>query len=220
MKPIADKDSRPECPVGESQCPIIEELMTLRQLARTDPLTGLFNNRHFRDALLQEIERTQRQGQPTSLMFVDLDFFKKVNDTHGHEVGNLALKHLARLLTGNLRRLDIPARYGGEEFVVILPGTDLYTGKFVAERIRKLIETSPVPIPEGELTLTASIGIDTYRSDDPDTADAFVARTDALLYRAKAEGRNRVVHGVADLTTDAQISADEKAALSDLFSDR
>ncbi|AFV00734.1 GGDEF domain-containing protein [Simiduia agarivorans] len=220
MKPTVEKDNRPDCPVGETQCPIIDELMMLRQLARTDPLTGLFNSRHFRDALLQEIERTQRQGQPTSLMFVDLDFFKKVNDTHGHEVGNTALKHLADLLVNNLRRLDIPCRYGGEEFVVILPGTDLYTGKFVAERIRSLIESSPVPLAKGELRLTASIGIDTYRSEDQDTPDAFVARTDALLYQAKAEGRNRVVHGVADLTTEAKISADEKAALSDLFTKR
>ena len=217
MKPTSDGNQRPACPVGESHCPIIDELMALRELARTDPLTGLFNQRHFRDALMQEMERTQRSHQPTSLMFVDLDFFKKVNDNHGHEVGNDALQHLAKLLQGNLRRLDIACRYGGEEFVVILPGTDLYTGRFVAERVRQLIEACPVPLKIGELPLTASIGIDTYRFEDQDTPEEFVARTDALLYRAKAQGRNCVVHGVADLSTDSEISTDEKDALSALF---
>lgn len=217
MKSIAEDKIRPCCPVGESHCAIIEELMQLRELARTDPLTGLFNNRHFREALAQEMERTQRQEQPTSLMFIDIDFFKKVNDQHGHEVGNLALKHLSKLLTNNLRRLDIAARYGGEEFVVILPGTDLYTGKFVAERIRALIEANPLRLEDGQLTLTVSIGIDTFRVGDTDSTDAFIARTDALLYKAKSGGRNRVVQGLADMSTEAKINADEKAALSDLF---
>ncbi|UTA48907.1 GGDEF domain-containing protein [Simiduia sp. 21SJ11W-1] len=208
---------KPECPAADAQCPLIAELTQLRQLARTDGLTQLFNQRHFRDALAQEMERTQRSYNPTSLMFIDLDFFKKVNDTHGHEAGNAALVHLAQLLKDNLRMLDVAARYGGEEFVVILPGTDLFTGRFVAERLRKKIESSPVPLPTGPLVITASIGIDTYRHTDTDSAETFIARTDKLVYKAKAQGRNCVVHGVADLRTEAQISADEKAALSDAF---
>lgn len=211
------KCPKPECPAGDEQCPLIAELMQLRELARTDGLTQLFNQRHFRDALAQEMERTQRSYNPTSLMFIDLDFFKRVNDTHGHEAGNAALIHLANLLTNNLRRLDIACRYGGEEFVVILPGTDLFTGRFVADRLRKKIENSPVELPSGPLVLTASIGIDTYRHTDADSAEEFIARTDKLVYKAKSSGRNCVVHGVADLRTEAEISADEKAALSDAF---
>lgn len=220
MSDKPEQCSKPRCPVGEASCPIITELMELRELARTDGLTKLFNQRHFRDALRQEMERTQRSHLPTSLMFIDLDFFKKVNDSYGHEVGNKALVLVAGLLTNNLRRLDIAARYGGEEFVVILPGTDLYTARFVAERIRRRIEASPLRLDSGELWLTASIGIDTYRLGDPDSEDDFIARTDALLYKAKQQGRNRVAHGVPDLNTESRISDDEKAALSDLFGQR
>jgi len=208
----------PSCPVGETQCPIIAELIELRELARTDGLTKLFNQRHFRDALKQEMERTQRSHNPTSLMFVDLDFFKTVNDKHGHEVGNLALKHVAQLLIDNLRRLDIACRYGGEEFVVILPGTDLFTGRYVAERIRMRIQTSPVQLKDGVLNLSASIGLDTYRADCADSADEFIARTDALLYRAKQTGRNKVVHGTTNFDALAQINQDEKDALAAAFS--
>lgn len=204
--------------MGEANCPIIAELITLRELARTDGLTELFNQRHFRDALKQEMERTQRSHNPTSLMFVDLDFFKSVNDEHGHEVGNLALKHIAKLLIDNLRRLDIACRYGGEEFVVILPGTDLFTGRYVAERIRMRIQASPVHIKGGTLNLTASIGLDTYRSDSTESADEFIARADALLYKAKQTGRNKVVHGTTNFDALAQINQDEKDALAAAFS--
>jgi diguanylate cyclase (GGDEF)-like protein len=207
----------PGCPAGETDCPLLAELQLLRQQARTDGLTQLFNQRHFRDTLAQEMERTQRSCTPTSLIFIDLDHFKQVNDQHGHEAGNSALKHLAQLLQSNLRRLDIACRYGGEEFVVILPGTDLFTGRFVAERLRITIADSPVALTSGPLSLTASIGIDTYRHTDQDTPDSFIARTDKLVYQAKAAGRNRVVSGVADIDTQAHISSDEKAALSDAF---
>ena len=206
------------CRAGDAHCPIIAELIELRELARTDGLTELFNQRHFRDALTQEMERTQRSHNPTSLMFVDLDFFKRVNDKHGHEVGNLALKHIAKLLVDNLRRLDIPCRYGGEEFVVILPGTDLFTGRYVAERIRARIQESPVPLKTGELNLTASIGLDTYRADSTESADEFIARTDALLYKAKQTGRNKVVHGTTNFEALNQINQDEKDALAAVFS--
>ena len=208
---------QPTCPAGETDCPLLAELQALRRQARTDGLTELFNQRHFREALAQEMERTQRSFNPTSLLFIDLDFFKQVNDQHGHESGNLALKHLAHTLRDNLRRLDVACRYGGEEFVVILPGTDLFTGRFVAERLRAKIAASPVQLDSGPLPLTASIGIDTYRHTDGDSVDQFIARTDKLVYEAKAAGRNCVVHGIADVSTEAQMSADEKDALSDAF---
>lgn len=217
MSQSDDHCPTPDCPANNNDCPLIAELQQLRELARTDSLTGLFNQRHFRDALLQEMERTQRSHNPTSLMFIDLDFFKQVNDTHGHEVGNLALQHLANLLTNNLRRLDVAARYGGEEFVVILPGTDLFTGRMVAERIRGFIENNHVAIAGGELKLTASIGIDVYRSGDSDDIESFVARADKLLYQAKRGGRNRVVNGIADLSLADQVNQDEKAALAAAF---
>ena len=117
----------PICPVGETDCPLVAEVSELRHnlvelsnLVRTDTLTGLANYRYFVQELGQEIERTQRSMQPTSLIMLDIDFFKKVNDQWGHEVGNQALKHLAQLLRQAVRRLDTPCRYGGEEFAIIL----------------------------------------------------------------------------------------------------
>lgn len=215
--PDTSQCPKPSCPAGDDDCPLITELRQLRELARTDGLTKLFNQRHFRDALAQEMERTQRSYNPTSLMFIDLDLFKGVNDQYGHEAGNLALVHLAKLLQENLRRLDVACRYGGEEFVVILPGTDLFTGRFVAERLREKLAQSPVTLETGPLHITASIGIDTYRHSDSDSAEQFIARTDKLVYQAKAAGRNCVVHGITDVRVDTHISADEKAALSDAF---
>ncbi len=228
-KTLDQQASAPQCPVGESQCNIIEELSNLRsevaaltEQVHTDTLTGISNFRHFRQILEQEMERTRRTQQATALIMVDLDFFKKINDTWGHEVGNQALIQTAKLLTQATRKLDTPCRYGGEEFSVILPSTELITAIQVAERLRELLESTPLIVEDQHLTLTASLGVDTYRSlpheSIPESPEDFIKRTDEQLYRAKHEGRNRVCHGTTPIAEkDANVSAEEKDALFGLF---
>lgn len=213
----------PECPVGHDDCDLIAEVTRLkRELAdlstqvRTDPLTGLANYRHFLATLAQEMERTQRSGQPTSLIMLDIDHFKRVNDTWGHEIGNQALVHIAGLMVQSLRKLDIPCRYGGEEFAVILPDTTLRAAAPVAERLRELIEKSPLPLAGQELRITASLGISTYLMSSPESPEELVQQADDFLYQAKQDGRNRVRH--AELPSTDEVSQEEKDTLSQLFS--
>ena len=212
----------PICPVGETDCGIISEVAELRQkftelssLVRTDTLTGIANYRYFLQALEQEIERTQRSGQPTSLIMLDIDFFKKVNDQWGHEVGNQALIHLSRLLQQIVRKLDIPCRYGGEEFAVILPDTNLAACLPVAERIRQGIEKSPLDVAGQPLQMTVSLGIATYTDKQETTVEDLVKQADQYLYQAKESGRNRVCH--AQLPSIDIVTTEEKQALSELF---
>ena len=215
----------PNCPVGETTCNIIDELSALRlevaeltEQVHTDTLTGLNNYRHFTKALDYEMERTQRTGQATALIIVDLDFFKKVNDTWGHEIGNLALIQTSELLKQATRKLDIPCRYGGEEFVIILPSTDLLTGMQVAERLRARIEATPLHADGHEISLTASLGIDVYLGGRQESQEDFIKRVDALLYQAKDGGRNQVCSGSRkDIQSETTVSADEKDALFGLF---
>lgn len=219
------KTSPPACPVGEAKCEIIDQLVVLRQenaelskLVSTDDLTNLFNYRHFIQALDQEMERTRRSKQPTALIILDLDHFKKVNDTWGHEIGNDALKQTATLIKEGLRRLDIPCRYGGEEFVVILPSTDLLVSTLVAERLRNIIASTPLPVPKGEIRLTASLGVDIFTSEQNDTVEEFVKRADEQLYTAKREGRNRVSYTLkTPAPPPGRVNPEEKDALFGLF---
>lgn len=215
-------NSRPECPVGEADCPVIDELVGLRrsladlsEQVHTDPLTGLANYRYFSRALEQELERTQRSGQPTTLVMLDIDFFKRVNDQWGHEVGNQALIHLAGLLLKTVRKLDIPCRYGGEEFAIILPNTDLSASLPVAERVRQTIDESPLRIGKERLRLTVSLGVDSYRLGEELTTEQLVQRADHFLYQAKQAGRNQLCH--AELPAVELVSREEKEALLDLF---
>ncbi|NHN37679.1 GGDEF domain-containing protein [Pseudomaricurvus alcaniphilus] len=192
----------------------------LDEQVHQDTLTGLFNFRHFSEALDHEIERTQRSGNATGLIMLDLDHFKAVNDTYGHEIGNQVLAHIAQLLQKTTRKLDIPCRYGGEEFAVILPSTDLLTSSQVAERLRYLIETSPLPLEQGNIQLSASLGVDVYTHGRRQTQEEFVQRVDALLYQAKRSGRNRVCAGKRhELEQAVTVSTAEKDALHGLFRD-
>jgi diguanylate cyclase (GGDEF)-like protein len=218
----ASKELPLTCPVGVTDCPALAEAGELRlQVAdlaaqsRTDTLTGLANYRSFREALDQEMERTQRSDQPTSLIMLDIDFFKQVNDTWGHEVGNRALVHLASLMVQTLRKLDIPCRYGGEEFAVILPDTDLAASLPVAERLREAIAATPVPVAGQELALTVSLGLSCYTSKEKQSAEELIQEADNYLYRAKESGRNRTCH--AEIKAVAAVSPDERQALADLF---
>ncbi len=212
----------PICPVGETNCPIVIEVAEIRQklaelssLVQTDTLTGIANYRYFLQALEQEIERTQRSAQPTSLIMLDIDFFKKVNDQWGHEVGNQALIHLSLLLQQTVRKLDIPCRYGGEEFAIILPDTNLAASIPVAERIRQRIAESPLTISGKSLKITVSLGIATYADQQEINVTELVEQADRYLYQAKETGRNRVCH--AEIPSVDIVTTEEKQALSELF---
>ncbi|MEE8057256.1 MAG: GGDEF domain-containing protein [Pseudomonadales bacterium] len=224
--PNEDQSTPPLCPVGENQCLVIDQAIALRdevvqlmEQVRTDTLTGLFNFRHLRLALEQEMERTRRTDQSTALIMVDLDYFKRVNDNWGHEVGNQALVSTAEVIRQTTRRPDIPCRYGGEEFTVILPSTDLITGIQVAERIRLKIEQTPVLADGRDIKLTASFGVDIFASHQDDTPEQLIRRVDQSLYRAKESGRNCVCHGVGDIRSGASMSHEERDLLAGFFGD-
>ena len=183
-----------DCPHGGEVGRLREEVRPLAALVRTDELTGLIHFRYFNQALSLEMERTRRSGQPTCLIMCDLDHFKDVNDIHGHEVGNLVLTQVASLMRKAIRRLDIPCRYGGEEFALILPDTTLRQGVRFANRLRLIIENSPLKSGDLLLGIEASFGVDVYRRDERVGEKEFVERVDSFLYLAKQSGRNRVCH--------------------------
>lgn len=165
----------------------------LEVLAHTDSLTLVLNRRALTVRLASELERARRYDSVITLLMVDLDNFKLVNDTHGHLVGDEVLRAVATLLQHAVRTMDVVARYGGEEFVVVLPETSLAGATTFAERIRENVEAATFAGARGEpLKLTASIGVSSYPSTTVQTVDDLFARADEALYRAKADGRNRV----------------------------
>jgi two-component system cell cycle response regulator len=168
------------------------EAKQLEVLAHTDPLTQVLNRRALTVRLASEMERARRYDSILTLLMVDLDHFKKVNDTMGHLVGDDVLREVAQLLADSIRSVDLVARYGGEEFVVVLPETRLDGAVTFAQRLRERIETTPFVSAVGGLRLTASIGVATYPGPDTHSVDDLFAHADEALYRAKAEGRNRV----------------------------
>lgn len=200
-KPTVNAMAGVSCPAGDEHCPNLSEVAKLREevrhlaaMVRTDDLTGLFNFRYFSQALSLEMERARRSGQPTCLIMLDLDHFKEINDLHGHEAGNIVLTHVSNLILKTIRRLDIPCRYGGEEFTIILPDTTLKQGVRFANRLRLIIENSPVYSGTTRLGIEASFGVDVYQRGDLASEKEFVEKVDEYLYVAKQEGRNRVCH--------------------------
>ena len=194
-----------------------QELNELNELVRTDGLTGLYNHRYFREALHREFERTQRTGVDFCLALVDLDHFKRVNDTHGHEFGNLALKHTATLIKETIRPMDLPCRYGGEEFAILLPGTSLLTSRQVAERIRQSIESTTITNNDITLNITASFGIASYTKNTLMTEDQLIEAADKQLYTAKQNGRNQICYAPVSPPEHHQVSQDEKDLLLGSF---
>ena len=165
----------------------------LRILATTDELTSLWNRRYFLDALQREIKRVKRYGQPLSLLMLDIDNFKCVNDEHGHDVGDQVLRGFADSLREHFRENDIPGRLGGEEFAVLLPATDAEGALTVAERFRDYVEDFPVFSTNVAIQITTSIGIAEYDPDVFKEVDDLLIRADRALYQAKNEGRNRTI---------------------------
>jgi len=164
----------------------------LSALAVTDPLTELFNQRYFQEHLTQEIMRASRYGHALSLIMFDIDHFKQSNDKYGHPAGDKVLKQATRVMRENTRHVDIICRYGGDEFMIILPDTDLEGAQFVADKIRKVIETQGLTEAEDGLNLniTLSGGVGAYKKG-LSKAD-FISEVDKALYKAKSEGRNRI----------------------------
>jgi diguanylate cyclase (GGDEF)-like protein len=163
----------------------------LVQLASTDYLTGVPNRRYFMELTERELNRTKRYGSKLALVVVDLDLFKRINDTHGHQVGDIVLKKFCTICGNDLRDTDIFGRIGGEEFAIVLPNTPLAEAQEVIERIRQDIETTDVHFgKDSTLHFTASFGI-TELTDEIDFEEIFKL-ADAALYKAKENGRNRV----------------------------
>ncbi|GAK46352.1 response regulator receiver modulated diguanylate cyclase [Tepidicaulis marinus] len=164
------------------------------EAAITDPLTGLYNRRYMTHHLGTLVAQHNETGKPVSLLVLDIDYFKPVNDTHGHAVGDDVLKEFARRMQANVRGVDLACRLGGEEFVVVMPDTDVALAYSIAERLRQQIADRAFAAAQGavELKITVSIGV-AATLGIADDASALLERADQALYRAKREGRNRVV---------------------------
>src|SRR5882672_9376293 len=167
------------------------------EMAITDQLTGL-HNRRYMARHLDTLMKNASEAKPISFLIMDIDYFKSVNDTHGHDVGDEVLREFANRISANVRGIDLACRYGGEEFVVVMPDTDAGFAFLVAERLRQGLESTPIPISRspGRLNITISIGIAATQGT-ADTGDALLHRADQALYSAKRSGRNRVVTAAA-----------------------
>lgn len=213
------------CPGSNTNCVLHEELQALKvevaelkQLLRTDNLTGLYNQRHLIHSLDLEIERSQRSGDTMAVVMFDLDHFKSVNDTHGHEAGNQVLVATAELVRQQVRKLDIPCRYGGEEFVIVLPNTGMLEAVAVAERIRSAIAELTIKVATGIINPTASFGVDIFDASSAASPEQLIHQADSFLYQAKESGRNRVCHPeILPTHIESEVSDDERDALFDLF---
>lgn len=176
-----------------------EKLRVLYSETITDPLTGLFNIRYFNRRIEGEVERIKRYKEKMSILFIDLDRFKKVNDTYGHQFGNMVLVTISKLLKNSdespdyiLRKSDIAVRYGGEEFVIILPSTSKEQARNLAERIRKSIESTNIPYKNEMINVTVSIGVSEFSEYSANISEV-VKQADAAMYQAKENGRNCIV---------------------------
>jgi diguanylate cyclase (GGDEF)-like protein len=163
----------------------------IAKLATIDGLTGLNNHRTFQERLDIEIERAKRFKQNLSLLMMDLDFFKRLNDTYGHRAGDQVLKKVACRIVEGVRNIDLAARYGGEEFVAILPATSAQGAIVTAERIRNEIMNKAIKIADNDVSITISIGIATY-PEDSSARESLIERADTALYAAKESGRNKI----------------------------
>ena len=167
---------------------IADLFQAVREQAVTDALTGLYNRRYFEESLAKEVQRAKRQQQPFSVVGIDLDYLKRINDTHGHFYGDLAIKSIAEVLKSNARSVDVPARIGGEEFNVLLPGIGSEGAMVAAERIRKSIERMDIDTVGH---ITGSLGVATY-FEHTENVEELLELTDQAMYASKRNGRNRV----------------------------
>jgi two-component system cell cycle response regulator len=175
-----------------------DNVQTSIELAITDGLTGLFNRRYMETHLGTLVEQAAAHKKPITVLVIDIDYFKAINDGHGHDAGDDVLREFALRIRKAIRNIDLACRYGGEEFVIVMPETDMAVATMVAERLRRRIASEPFAIQQGarSLEVTISIGIAAL-SGPADAAAAILKRADQALYRAKRDGRNRVVPDAA-----------------------
>lgn len=167
-----------------------EQAVSFQETSQRDGLTGLYNRYYFDEQISTEVACARRYERPLSLLMIDIDFFKHVNDTYGHQGGDQVLRIVAFKLLKTLRASDTLARYGGEEFSLILPHLSKQESIIVAERLRRIIEKESIPFEEKEIKVTISIGVSEIAKGD--TPDKLIKEADSALYLAKKEGRNRV----------------------------
>ncbi len=175
----------------EKNALISEQAARLRDLASRDSLTGLSNRREFLEKARAEHKRFERNGRPFAVVLLDIDHFKKVNDTHGHDCGDAVLTGVARTLERNLRQQDVVARWGGEEFICLLPETDLAGARKAAEKLRLGLAGATHSCAGAEVSLTATLGVSML--DGVDSLEECIKRADRALYRGKRQGRNQVI---------------------------
>ena len=164
-----------------------QAIKELEELSVTDPLTSIYNRRKFNELLTREVERSKRYKTGLSIIMCDIDHFKKINDTFGHDVGDNALKVFSNKINENIREVDMFARWGGEEFMILMPNVNVDNASSVAEKLRKIIEATEIKTIE---SFTASFGV-THLNED-DTTESFIKRVDDAMYKAKNSGRNKV----------------------------
>lgn len=169
------------------------EKTQLKKLAITDFFTGIFNVRYFYHRLIEEFSRSERYGLPISCLMIDIDFFKKINDTYGHKIGDLVLKEFALQLKRRSRKSDLLARYGGEEFIMMLPQTTGQGAVAEAERLRQMVRALKFKSLKGKIGITVSIGVATFPHENISNHDKLISAADDALYEAKHGGRDRVV---------------------------
>ncbi|MCP4130666.1 MAG: GGDEF domain-containing protein [bacterium] len=170
---------------------LAEKNKELEKIVVIDGLTELYNHKYMVERLAYEIEKARRYAHDLSIVMLDIDYFKKINDTYGHQAGDNVLIQIAALFKKNFRKADIIGRYGGEEFIVVMPYTCIENGFNAAERLRKSTESYQWDI--SELSVTISGGICSYDHDDASDINEFIKKADTLLYKAKDEGRNRIL---------------------------
>jgi diguanylate cyclase (GGDEF)-like protein len=181
-------------------------LIDLRYRSRHDALTGLLNRRAMEETLLVQMQRSRRTGEPFTVLMIDLDHFKTVNDRHGHAAGDRALKHTAAALKAELREVDAVGRFGGEEFLILMPGATVETALPVAERLRQALVIDAAAVDGAPLLLSASIGIAQWR-EPAEEPSRLLMRADAALYDAKQRGRDCVVVDASDSASIAGFAA-------------
>ncbi len=200
--------------IKQLQDELKEKMVELDKLASTDPLTGLYNRRLFFQRLEGEVSRAGRHVSPITLLFIDIDFFKQVNDYYGHQVGDKVIQQLSNIMTRMLRASDVLGRVGGEEFMIMLPDTPKEPGLDVAERIRQKVEATVFQHGDKTIPITISVGV--FWTDNPAKMDVdiMVKCADQALYDAKDGGRNKVVFHILETEngTDAEAQANGSAA--------
>jgi diguanylate cyclase (GGDEF)-like protein len=207
IKPVDAEELRARLTAGRRIVDLQNRLLTaqrqLREQATRDALTGLWNRRAILEILERELSRSSREGRPVGVILADLDYFKAINDEHGHLAGDRVLAETGKRMVAALRPYDGIGRFGGEEFLMVLPGCDAGVTRILAERLRRRVAGRSVEVDGKELAVTLSLGVSAWESGRLDNVAGLLRVADEALYRAKADGRNRVRAGVLETLPQA-----------------